>query len=323
VGSHFDVQAAGQTAHPKSGPRRRPGISSDLLGRWSYMTTTELAEPHLSGSSAMRAALGFFALTYAMSWTCFVAALVMVRGRAPAATGTSLPMLVLGLLGTFAPSIVALGLTARSEGAAGIQSLLGRIFKWRVGVQWYVFAAGYLATIKVGVALVHRIAIGAWPRFGVEPWYILAIATVLSTPVQAGEEIGWRGYALPRLAARLGLARASLLLGIVWAVWHLPLFFVPGIDNYGQSLVIFALQVTAVSVPMAWLYARTNGSLLLVMLMHGASNQTRNIVPSAVPGAAHALTLSTYLPAWLTVTLLWIAACYFLVRMPNIQYSSR
>ena len=139
---------------------------------------------------------------------------------------------------------------------------------------------------------------------------------MLSTPVQAGEEIGWRGFAF-RLAARLGPARASLLLGIVWAIWHLPLFFVPGIDNYGQSFAIFALQVTAISVPMAWLYARTSGSLLLVMLMHGASNQTRNIVPSAVPATAHALTLSTYLPAWLTVMLLWIAACYFLFRMPN------
>jgi membrane protease YdiL (CAAX protease family) len=183
-----------------------------------------------------------------------------------------------------------------------------------------VFAAGYLATIKIAVALVHRIAVGVWPRFGVEPWYILAIATVFSTPVQAGEEIGWRGYALPLLSARLGLARASLLLGVIWAIWHLPLFFVPGIDNYGQSFMIFALQVTAISVPIAWLYARTGGSLLLVMLMHGASNQTRNIVPSGVPGAAHALRVSTYLPAWLTVALLWIATSYVLFRMRDTPY---
>jgi hypothetical protein len=74
---------------------------------------------------------------------------------------------------------------------------------------------------------------------------------------------------------------------------------------------------------MTWLCARTNGSLLLMMLMHGANNQTRNIVPSAVPGATHALTLSTYLPAWLTVMLLWAAACYFLLRMPNTWYSNR
>ena len=126
---------------------------------------TEGAAPLLSGSSAMRAASGFFALTYAMSWTCFTAVFMMVRGLVPAAAGTSPPVLVLGLLGTFAPSIVALGLTARSEGTAGIRSLLGRIVKWRVGVRWYLFAAGYFAAIKIGVALVHRIAVGVWPRF--------------------------------------------------------------------------------------------------------------------------------------------------------------
>jgi membrane protease YdiL (CAAX protease family) len=279
--------------------------------------------PTIERDGSLRAASGFFALTYSLSWTCFVAAFVLARSQAPGAAGTSLPILVLGLLGTFAPSMVALGLTARSEGAAGVQSLLGRIFKWHVGLRWYVFAVGYLATIKIGVGLVHRIAIGGWPRFGVEPWYVLAIATVLSTPVQAGEEIGWRGYALALLAARLGLGRASLLLGLVWAAWHLPLFFIPGIGNYGQSFLIFALQVTAISVPMAWLYARTGGSLLLVMLMHSANNQMRNIVPSAVPGAADPLALSTYLPAWLTVTLLWIAASYFLIGMSKTEYSDR
>jgi membrane protease YdiL (CAAX protease family) len=281
------------------------------------IATSEPAAPNLRAQGAMRAALVFFALTHTLSWTCFVTAFVIVRGQAPAAATPSAPVLALGLFGTVAPSIVALGLTARSEGAAGIRSLLGRIFKWRVGARWYLFAIGYLVVIKISVALVHRLAVGVWPRFGVEPWYVLAIATILSTPMQAGEEVGWRGYALPRLANRFGLARASLLLGVVWAFWHLPLFFLPGANNYGQSFVIFTLQVTAISVPMAWLYARTNGSLLLVMLMHGADNQMRNIVPSAVPGAADALTLSTYLPAWLTVALLSIGACYFLARMPR------
>jgi membrane protease YdiL (CAAX protease family) len=280
----------------------------------------ERAASNVSDSSPMRVAWRFFALTYVVSWACFVTAFVMARGRVPGA-GTSAPILMLGLIGTVAPSIVALALTARSEGVAGIRLLLARIFKWRVGGRWYVFAASYFAIIKISVALIFRITVGAWPRFGVEPWYILAIAAVLSTPVQAGEEIGWRGFALPLLAARLGLARGSLLLGVVWAIWHLPLFFIPGVNNYGQSFMIFTLQVTAMSVPMAWLYARTHGSLLLVMLMHGANNQARNIVPSSVPGAADALTMSTYWPAWLTVTLLWIVATWFLVRMSKNRYS--
>src|ERR1700676_2285886 len=114
---------------------------------------------------------------------------------------------------------------------------------------------------------------------------------MISTPVQAGEEIGWRGYALPRLAARFGLARASLLLGVLWGCWHLPLFFVPGVDNYGQSFPVFVLGTTALSVAIAWLYAHTNGSLLLTMLMHSAVNQTLGIVPSAVANATNPFAL--------------------------------
>jgi CAAX protease family protein len=100
-------------------------------------------------------------------------------------------------------------------------------------------------------------------------------ATLLSTLVggQAGEEIGWRGYALPRLAARFGLGSASVLLGLVWAIWHLPLFLVPEADTWGQSFPLYLLQVTALSVAIAWLFANTRSSLFPVMLMHAAVNQ--------------------------------------------------
>src|SRR2546426_2781896 len=183
----------------------------------------------------------------------------------------------------------------------------------------YLFAIGYLPAIKVTVAIVHRVITGSWPRFGDEPWYLIVAAIVISTPVQAGEEIGWRGYALPRLAVRVGLARASLLLGLIWACWHLPLFFIPGVDNYGQSFPIFVLGVIALSVAIAWLYANTSGSLLLTMLMHSAVNQTVGIVPSAVANAANPFALSPSRVAWLTNAVLWITAGYFLARMRPID----
>jgi membrane protease YdiL (CAAX protease family) len=143
----------------------------------------------------------------------------------------------------------------------------------------------------------------------------MAMAMVFSTWVQAGEEIGWRGYALPRLAVRVGLAPASVLLGVLWAGWHLPLFFVPAADTLGQSFPLYLLQVTGLSVAAAWLYWRTGGSLLLVMLLHAAVNNTKDVVPSAVPGATNPFALSTSLVAWITATLLWIAAAHFLWRM--------
>jgi membrane protease YdiL (CAAX protease family) len=217
--------------------------------------------------------------------------------------------------------MVAIGLTARTEGGAGLRALLGRLFKWRVRAQWYLLAAGYIPAVKLTVALVHRLATGAWPRFGGEPWYLIPLAIVISTPFQAGEEIGWRGYALPRLAARFGLARASILLGLIWAFWHLPQFFIRDGESYRQSFPLYMLQVTALSVAFAWLYAQTNGSLLLVMLLHSSVNNAKDIVPSAVPGATNIFGLSTSLVGWLTVALLWICAAYFLARMPKLKLS--
>src|SRR6058998_1572306 len=158
-------------------------------------------------------------------------------------------------------------------------------------------------------------ATGAWPRLGSEAWSLIPVAVAFSTPFQAGEEIGWRGYALPCLATRFGLARASVLLGLLWACWHLPQFFIPEADTFGQSFFVYVLQVTALSVAMAWLYARTNGSLLLIMLLHSAVNNAKDIVPSALPGAKSTFGLSASLVAWLTVTLLWIGAGYFLTTM--------
>ena len=179
-----------------------------------------------------------------------------------------------------------------------------------------MFAIGYLLAVKLTAAGLYRIALGAWPRFGTTPWYLIPIAIAVSTPVQAGEEIGWRGYALPRLAAVIGYPNASLLLGVLWAAWHLPQFFLVGADTRGQSFPLFALQVTAISVALAWLYLRTNGSLLLTMLMHAAINNTKDVVPSAVQGATNPFALSTSVVAWITVALLWICAGYFLMLMP-------
>lgn len=268
----------------------------------------------------MTSLVKFFLFTYVVSWACFVTGAAVQRA---ASAGPDLPALATALLliGTFAPSLVALSMTARTSGRDGVLALFDRVLHWEVRARWYAFAIGYLAAIKLGVALVHRVAVGAWPRFGDTPWYLIVAAVAVSTPVQAGEEIGWRGYALPRLAARFGFARGSVLLGVIWALWHIPLFFIPGLDNYGQSIAIFVLGGTALSVAMAWLYMHTAGSLLLTMLMHSAVNQTSGIVPSAVPTATNPFALSAPLVAWLTAAFLWIGAAYFLVRMRHLELS--
>jgi membrane protease YdiL (CAAX protease family) len=256
--------------------------------------------------------LRFFGLTFAASWGCFVWATRL----------TGIPQSILLLIGTITPSLVGLFLMRVEEGSSGVTRFFAERFTWAPSARWFAFAIGYFAVIKLTAAVLYRLIAGEWPRFGDEPWFIIAAAIVISTPVQAGEEIGWRGYALPRMARRMGLGPSSLLLGALWSVWHLPLFFLPGADKFGQSFPVYLLGTTAISVAIAWLYANTRGSVLMTMLMHSAVNQTTGIVPSTVPGATKVFALSPSLVAWLTVGLMSAVAVWCLARMPRGRFTA-
>jgi membrane protease YdiL (CAAX protease family) len=223
------------------------------------------------------------------------------------------------LLGVVAPAMAAIALTFRRDGRPGVERMLARIGQWHVPARYYVFALGYLAATKLTAAAVHRVVTGTWPTFGDTPWVLMLGGILLSMWVQAGEEVGWRGYALPRLAARLGLGGASIVLGAIWALWHLPLFLLPGTGSTGQSFPLYLTHVTALSVAMAWLYWKTSGSLLLVMVMHASVNNTTGIVPAAMPGATNAFTFSGSLVGWATVGVAWILAVVLLYRMRGAE----
>ena len=115
-------------------------------------------------------------------------------------------------------------------------------------------------------------------------WRLCSWASQFSTLAQAGEEVGWRGYALPRLAQYVGLEARVLLLGVVWAVWHLP-YLSCRIAGARAILPAYLLQVMAMSVVFAFLYWKTDGSLLIAMLTHAAVKQHHGIVPAAIGGA--------------------------------------
>ena len=256
--------------------------------------------------------LKFFLLTFAVTWTCFITVAVAIPAEKPLGYA-------LVLMGAFAPSYVAVSLTAWRERQQGVRAILRHVIQWQVAMRWYLFAIFYIVGIKLTVAVIVRASTGGWPRFGTTPWYVIPLAIAFSTPFQAGEEIGWRGYALPRLADHLGLRGASILLGVIWAVWHLPQFFIRASDTYGQSFPVFAFQVVAISVALAFLWNATGKSLFLPMLLHSAVNNSKDIVPSAVPGANNAFSLSASPVAWMTVLLLWIVALYLLTRMPGLE----
>ena len=169
--------------------------------------------------------------------------------------------------------------------------------------------------VKLTVAVLLRVAVGVWPHFDAKPYYIVPFAILFSTPFQAGEEIGWRGYSLPRLAERFGLPMASLMLGLIWGCWHLPQFFIREADTYHQSFWVFVLGVTALSVILARLWQRTSGSLLLTMLLHSAWNNSKDIVPSGVPRDTETFGFNASLVSWFTLAVLWVYAACLLPAM--------
>src|SRR6185295_11888168 len=138
-----------------------------------------------------------FLLTFAVAWIVFV-------GAAASGVSAQSPVILVAVtLASYTPGFVALALTARASGGAGVRALFARVFPGDVAARWYVFAATYTVAVKLTVAVLHRLVAGAWPRVEFGTWYLIPFAIALSTPFQAGEEIGWRGFALPRMAARM------------------------------------------------------------------------------------------------------------------------
>jgi uncharacterized protein len=256
----------------------------------------------------------FFLLTFLISWLFFIAG-GLLSDAGNSSPQPSIIAQVFFLTGAISPGVVAIILTAKKDGTEGVKLLIGRIFRTQVSFRWYLFAIGYMAIIKLTAAVIFRLNDGHWPEFGTTPWYVMLAAIAVSMWVQAGEEIGWRGYALPLMTRKFGLAGSSVILGIIWAFWHIPLFYIQASDTFNQSFPLYLMQVTALSVAMAWLFWKTNGSLLLVMILHASINNTKDTVPSALKDATNSMSLNASSIAWITLALLWIFAFYFLYRM--------
>ena len=180
----------------------------------------------------------------------------------------------LGLFaGPFAPALVVTRITA---GRDGLDRLLGRMVQWRARPFWYLLAlVGIPAATGLGYLALSG---GALVLEGGVVSVIAVLATtyltyLLGGPVQ--EEIGWRGFALPRLEARLSPVAASLALGLLHCFWHAPLFLTSEWDTARQEpsqYVAYLLLVLSLSVVLSWLFNGSRGSVMLAILGHNGLN---------------------------------------------------
>lgn len=178
----------------------------------------------------------------------------------------------------FSPTIIAIILTGITEGPDAVKRLLRKLIHWRVGLSWYV-AAFSLFRVPMLYAPGY-LALGNPARgmpAGMTPSLLLyyLVFNLYSGPL--AEETGWRGYALPRLQKDFSAFNSSLILGVIWAFWHLPFYATSG-GGVGIPFPAYIALVVVVTIFLTWMYNNT-GSTLLCVLAHFSFNACSAFIP--------------------------------------------
>lgn len=229
-----------------------------------------------------REVVTFFALTLALSWIVWM----------PGALGfVDFGSLVFGaiVVGGFGP-LVAAAIVTWLIGDS-LRAWAGQVLRWRVRPRWYLAAFGIPLVVVAAITAIYvvlgnplelPVAVQQVPLYAVPLIHVLSMVSVFL--VGGGqEELGWRGFALPRLLDRFDALTASLLIGAVWSVWHLPLFSIEGSGQYGGQFAPYAVTVLALSILLTWMYRATGRSVLLAMVLHASYNSATVFLPGQTP----------------------------------------
>ena len=216
----------------------------------------------------LRALVLFFALAYILPWLIWGTTIAESRGL----LSFHIPQSLAFWIGLTVATYVTAAITG---GWPAIKDILLRLIRWRVQPVWYLVAlgvTGLLSLIAMGIYLV----LGGTNQVGVllssqdlVPSLLFQTFFFLLT-----EETAWRGFALPRLQAGYSALNASLILGVLWGFWHLPLFLIPGSFQSTLPFLGFFLATIAMSIITTWVFNHTHGSVLLVAILHAATDTT-------------------------------------------------
>lgn len=243
--------------------------------------------------------LGFCVLAYALTWLCWLP-LVLARRGAIVLPASEEMLAILGQFGPFAAAV----LCATWEGRArGVPELLGRFLIWRVSILWFAIAL-LLPPLGMSCAILARAMLHGLPLAvpvsddltTVLPH--LMITLVVGGPL--GEEPGWRGFALPRLRAHWHPVTASAVLGVIWACWHLPLWWVAEVPS---SFAVYLVGVLPLTYLFTWLFDHTRGSILIALLFHASINTS--LVRLPIFSAWEEWTILV----WMAAMAVWVFEC--------------
>ncbi len=270
-------------------------MATPIAHRRSFRPPIAKGTPRGAGIARLirrRPLVCYFALAYAFAWGWWLPLAFAHRIVVVGMTPTHFP----GLLGPLLAAFIVTGVT---RGRDGIVDLLARMIRWRVRARWYLAALSPLAFFAIAAALARATG-GDWPdlaglgMFGGLPEIgVVGVWAAMILVNGFGEETGWRGFAIPRLQRAHGALASSLILAVVWALWHLPLFFI--LETYrGLGVAVipgFFLGLACGAVVLTWLYNRSGGSILIVALWHGTYNMASGTVAARGVVAAIVSTL--------------------------------
>jgi membrane protease YdiL (CAAX protease family) len=221
-----------------------------------------------------RPLIWFFVLCFAITWGigALFLALPDLMARVFGEMSLENPLFVLAVWG---PTLSGFIVTAATEGREGVRRLLGRILPGRAGFQWYLFTLFAFPVCSVAINLVAGRPIGLL-TLSTNALLSFLLMIVITGPL--GEEYGWRGFALPRLLRSFSPLVASLILGFIWGLWHLPTFLFSELPQGGVSLPLFVLGALSLSVIITWMYLHVKGSVLFSVLLHFAVNFSLSLI---------------------------------------------
>jgi membrane protease YdiL (CAAX protease family) len=253
----------------------------------------------------------FFVLAYFFSWSIWGLEDRLVDGG------------LLVWLGSAGPALAAIVVAALSQGRRGLEALLSRLFAWRVGIRWYLVALLLVPVAGLGIAAGYVLTgnlTAAMP--GMDYWranlgmHFVAVtsAVALGLFVSVGEELGWRGYALPELQERLNPLASSAVIGLLWGGWHFN-GLLGGQTEVLQFLDVFFFVVGTVSASViyTWLFNNTRGSVPIACLFHSAYDVTVIWVLAVLPLPPSATRVGM-------VGLAGVSLVIILLAGPNLSY---
>ncbi|MCL4250064.1 MAG: CPBP family intramembrane metalloprotease [Anaerolineae bacterium] len=225
--------------------------------------------------------VSFFVIAYVIVWVFSIPSIAISQGWLdPAYSG----LRAINIISNFSPAIAAIVVTAVVQGRSGVRALLSRLRSSGIPIYWYAAAVLLPLVINLVGQLAAYLISGTSPHLPGMSWYLFPVYFAgIFVIVGLAEEIGWRGFALPNLQHQHTALVSSVILGVLWGLWHLPTWWIPGTVQHDLSLPVYVAGTVGFTIILTWLFNSSEGALVLPVLMHTATNTISGFLPVPTP----------------------------------------